>query len=244
MPFKNLNISHNSLRHIAPKSFDELLNIEYLELNHNELQHLHADIFNATSQLQHINLSNNKLTNIDTTLFISLAYLKSLDLSRNQLSNDEFIESLALELQCHELRLNLSDNHYRIVNISSLLSFKQVELAGNWWSCKWLIKEMLKIPKSINFGRTYAVHTDWSLNMLDTKGISCYDEDTRRSILILDTSKVWEQKFEEMKCRVSLKKFLIIFGILIKMIFIFISSNLPLSRFNPLHHHLIGHALN
>lgn len=201
--FQKLNISHNSLSHIAPRSFDELTSLEYLELNHNELQHLHPDIFNVTSLLQHINLSHNKLTNIETELFSSLAYLKSLDLSQNQLSNDEFIENLALELQCHELRLNLSDNHYRIVNISSLASFEQVELAGNWWSCKWLIKEMLKIPKSINFGRSYAVHTEWSLDILETKGINCYDENTRRSIIILDTSRIWEQRFEEMKCAVG-----------------------------------------
>ena len=169
------------------------------------MQHLPAEIFNVTSQLQRINLSRNKLSNLDPTLFTSLSYMKYLDLSQNQLSNDEFIENLAAEHQCHELHLNLSDNHYRNVNISSLMSFEQVELAGNWWSCKWLIREMLKMPKSINFGRSYAVHTDWSITMLETKGINCYDEDSKRNIIILDTSKVWEQKFAEAKCSVNIE---------------------------------------
>lgn len=168
------------------------------------MQNLPAQIFNATSQLQRINLSRNKLSSLDPALFTTLAYLKSLDLSQNQLSDDEFIENLAAEHQCHELRLNLSDNHYRLVNISSLMSFEQVELAGNWWSCKWLIKEMLKLPKSINFGRSYAVHTDWSITMLETTGINCYDEDSRRNIIILDTSQVWEKKFSDVKCAVSI----------------------------------------
>ncbi|XP_073821682.1 uncharacterized protein [Musca autumnalis] len=101
------------------------------------------------------------------------------------------------EIPMHnELQLNLTGNHFRLLNITALLSFGHVELAGNWWSCKWLVQEMMRMPKSINFGQTYAVHTEWSLALLETNGIDCYDEDKKRSVIILDTSKLWEQRME------------------------------------------------
>lgn len=191
------------MQQVPANAFAELFNLAAVDLSNNELQHLPASVFTTCHQLQHVNLSSNKLDRIVATLFSALPALTALDLSQNQLSNDDFLDNLGTEVQSLELHLNLSGNHFRAVNISSLLSFKEVDLAGNWWSCKWLIKEMLRIPKSINFGRSYGVSTDWSLSMLEAKGISCYDEDARRNLIILDTSKIWEQKFEDVICGVS-----------------------------------------
>lgn len=160
-------------------------------------------MFNVTRQLQYIDLSYNLLNDINATTFTTLSYLKELDLSHNHLAKDEFIEMLA-DIPLHDdLQLNLSGNHFRLVNISALLSFGQVELAGNWWSCKWLVKEMMRMPKSVNFGQTYAVHTEWSLSLLETSGIDCYDEDKKRSIIILDTANMWQDRLQMLAKDVS-----------------------------------------
>lgn len=172
-------------------------------MSHNKISHLPPDVFNATRQLQYIDLSYNLMSDINASIFNGLSFLRDLDLSHNQLSRDEFIEMLA-EIPLHnELQLNLTGNHFRLLNITALLNFRHVELAGNWWSCKWLVQEMMRMPKSINFGQTYAVHTEWSLSLLETNGIDCYDEDRKRSIIILDTSQLWEQRMELIASEVS-----------------------------------------
>ncbi|TMW44664.1 hypothetical protein DOY81_010257 [Sarcophaga bullata] len=60
---------------------------------------------------------------------------------------------------------------------------------------------MLKMPKSINFGRSYAVHTDWSLTMLETKGINCYDEDSRRILSYWIQAKCGNKSLQKLSAR-------------------------------------------
>lgn len=241
--FQRLNISNNNLDRLAPNAFADLSSLESIELNHNKISKLSADLFNASRQLQHINLSNNLLNNINATLFTSLAFLKVLDLSHNQLSHDEFIEALAHAdlAQYQDLQLDLSDNHFRVVNITAVMWFGEVKLAGNWWSCKWLVREMLRMPKSVHFGKTYTVNTEWSLSLLEASGVDCYDEDNKRSIIILDTAKLWEQRMEFTDCGVSVEVDKNYFGIFNSELY---STNSPVWTFNHRHHLWYGLKLD
>uniref|UniRef100_A0A1A9W6S5 Uncharacterized protein n=1 Tax=Glossina brevipalpis TaxID=37001 RepID=A0A1A9W6S5_9MUSC len=196
-----LNISNNFLQRINVDTFQMLISLKYVHLNNNNITQLHVNTFNIrTHSLRYINLSHNQLRSVDAALFNNLSNLDFLDLSGNQLQQHEFIDSLANIMKHNRLTLNLSDNGFRSLNMTSLKAYEQVELSNNRWSCKWLIKEMLRKPKSINFGQPLEVYAAWSVNMLQINAMECYDENTKRNIIILDLTEAQERRSKVTKC--------------------------------------------
>lgn len=70
--------------------------------------------------------------------------------------------------------LNMSDNQFQRLNASVLESFGQVRLNRNPWSCQFLILELMKHSKNVEYGKNYVVESTDSI--LNTQGIECTDE--------------------------------------------------------------------
>uniref|UniRef100_A0A1B0FBC2 Uncharacterized protein n=1 Tax=Glossina morsitans morsitans TaxID=37546 RepID=A0A1B0FBC2_GLOMM len=200
-----LNIGNNFLQRISVNGLQMLFSLESLQLNNNNLTQVPVGTFNTdVRSLRNINLSHNQLSSIDATLFSNMPNLRFLDLSGNRLQQNEFIVSLANIMKHNSLTLNLSGNQFRSLNMTALTAYEQVELSDNLWSCKWLIEAMLRKPKSINFGQPLEVHTTWSAEMLKINSIGCYDENIKRSIIILDVSEAQQDRSGKLgKCETS-----------------------------------------
>ncbi|XP_037928301.1 insulin-like growth factor-binding protein complex acid labile subunit [Teleopsis dalmanni] len=200
-----LNISHNFIEDIEARSFHELTNLLHIDISGNNVTRLPADIFNGTKLLQHINLSRNALQEIDATLLATVPFLSTVDLSKNQLHTDAFIKNLATDLNRTALELNLSDNRFSMLNLSALTDFHRVGLAGNVWSCKWLIQELLRMPPTIHFDHSYSVATTWSTAMLNVSGIDCHDEMTQRNIIVLNAGCALDCRSSDSECGLNNK---------------------------------------
>lgn len=59
-----INISHNGLETIQPKSFENCVNITILDLSFNKLKNFSKNVFDETTFATNFQLSHNLLTNL------------------------------------------------------------------------------------------------------------------------------------------------------------------------------------
>ncbi|XP_067620207.1 leucine-rich repeat-containing protein 15 [Eurosta solidaginis] len=202
----HLNLSANAMQPVASSCLGKLINLETIDLSANNLAELPMGFFDSTTQLQRVNLSRNSLTDVPADLFAHLPYLRVLDMSQNQLSTSIFIAYLSALLPRSALTLDLSENHLTRIDTDAMnalyASSGHVELAGNWWHCKWLIVELVRAPSHIHFGYNYALAATWSERLLNVSGIDCYDTETKRSIVVLDARRLWERRhgMDDIEC--------------------------------------------
>ncbi|XP_053959490.1 insulin-like growth factor-binding protein complex acid labile subunit isoform X1 [Anastrepha ludens] len=194
----HLNLSGNALRLLATSCLDKLINLETIDLSANNLTQVPVGLLDAPTQLQRVNLSRNALPDIHATLFAQLPYLRLLDMSHNQLSSGAFIVHFSPLLPRSALTLDLSGNHLTRLDTDAMdalhVCSERVELFGNWWHCEWLIVELVRAPAHFHFGRNYSLAASWSRALLNVSGIDCYDVERKRSIVVLDAGRLWEQR--------------------------------------------------
>lgn len=77
--------SHNSLKKIPSKLFNESIDLAELDLSFNLISEIVEDAFNAKNSVEIINLSFNNISILNVQLFKSLANLHTLQLSHNKI---------------------------------------------------------------------------------------------------------------------------------------------------------------
>jgi Leucine-rich repeat (LRR) protein len=85
MALKTLNLGENIIRSIALKTFENCVNLEYLDLSNNRIEVLDEGIFSGLVSLKTLNLQNNKIRSISTKTFTQLRKLEQLFLMNNQI---------------------------------------------------------------------------------------------------------------------------------------------------------------
>jgi Leucine-rich repeat (LRR) protein len=79
----------NGLANIEKGSFDDLVEVLYLQLDYNELTSLPKNIFDKMEKLQELSLNNNRLKSLDVDLFKNNVNVVLLDLTLNELTSVE-----------------------------------------------------------------------------------------------------------------------------------------------------------
>lgn len=176
---QTLDLSRNSLLHIATFGvpLDHLLR---LNVSGNRLADITNDAtFVRLPRLENIDLSRNRIESIGTEVFAPLPLLYSIDLSYNRLDTENFLQPVG------SLRhLSMAYNRFRTMNLTTFFHFHHVDLAGNPWSCTWLIEEMMEASDGIYFGKNYTI--DGKPHPMTVPGIDCTDETGQlRSIVVL-----------------------------------------------------------
>ena len=124
-----LNLSHNSLRHLAPSVFStHLQSLQVLDLSHNLLTSVDSYWFDHLTALAHLNVSANQVESM-WSRDLWVANLHDLDLSRNVLCNLSGFSNLT-----HLQRLDLSDNQIEEVEgsqLQGLISLRELDLQAN-----------------------------------------------------------------------------------------------------------------
>ncbi|XP_078621718.1 uncharacterized protein LOC144887992 [Branchiostoma floridae x Branchiostoma japonicum] len=94
--FYTLSLSHNHIRGIDSKCFQNLTSLQTLLLDGNSLQSIHPSWFHNLKRLGHLSLKSNSIEIIPPQAFKSLSRLVHLDLSRNVLTclSRETVEGL------------------------------------------------------------------------------------------------------------------------------------------------------
>nr|XP_029732567.1 leucine-rich repeat-containing protein 15-like [Aedes albopictus] len=163
------NASHNHITQLNKYIFKDFSAVRILDLSGNRLAYIDNKLFEYSPRLELLNLSRNTISEIEPNIFEDARKLLTLDLSHNQLSEDAFLWPI-VSLS----HLNMSDNQFQRLNASVLESFGQVRLNRNPWSCQFLILELMKHSKNVEYGKNYVVESTDSI--LNTQGIECTDE--------------------------------------------------------------------
>ncbi|XP_023172233.2 insulin-like growth factor-binding protein complex acid labile subunit [Drosophila hydei] len=202
---ERINVSHNSLEHIAVDALHPLSAVFQLDLSYNRLKTLPENLLHGNRQLKHIDISNNQLSQLHPGLLQQLTHLTQLNLARNLLNEASWLQRLAPGLNRLALRVDLSSNRLQSLNLSSLLFFEQVQLSDNRWNCSWLVKHMLRTPPTaLNFARSWPMLSAWSVQqLLNIRGIDCFDGQQNRSIVLLDVSAARQQTPPDCDCKSS-----------------------------------------
>lgn len=174
---QSLNLSRNALTHLHPLA--QLDQLQQLNISDNRLVEIAGDTFAPLRQLQSIDLAANRLERIDTATFANNHLLRSVDVAHNRLDTENFLQPVA------SLRhLSMAYNRFHTMNLTTFFHFHNVNLAGNPWSCTWLIEEMMVAADGIHFGKNYTV--DGGAHPMTVPGIDCTDEAGQlRSIVVL-----------------------------------------------------------
>jgi Leucine-rich repeat (LRR) protein len=154
-----LSLGYNKIEKVQPHSFDDLVELIYMELQHNELESLPEDIFAKNKKLEQISLDNNKLKVISANFFVNNLQLKTLDLQNKSISQIEkdFQQNLR-----YSLRVDLKGN----LCINETI---QVKFVSKW------SKELSKFKDcNVNF----------AINVLESKSIkfSKFDDENAKQV--------------------------------------------------------------
>lgn len=143
----------------------------------------------GNTQLKDVHLDHNKLEKLSQQMTKPLIHLHQLNLAGNRLEDANWLQRLPAALNHLALRVDLSSNHLRSINMSSLVHFQHVKLADNRWDCTWLARFMLRPPPAaLNFERSWPMLSAWKDELLNVRGIDCFDGHENRSIILIDVS--------------------------------------------------------
>ncbi|XP_065092163.1 insulin-like growth factor-binding protein complex acid labile subunit isoform X2 [Ochlerotatus camptorhynchus] len=185
------NASHNQLSQLNKYIFKDFSLVRVLDLSGNRLVYIENKLFEYSPRLETLNLSRNAIAEIEPNIFEDSKKLYSLDLSHNQLMEDAFLWPIV-----NLKHLNMSFNMFHRLNTSLLESLGHVKLHRNPWSCQFLILELLKQSKNVEYGKDYVVTSKESI--LNTQGIECTDErGKQRDIVIVESAAKTEYSSSE-----------------------------------------------
>lgn len=174
------NASHNHITQLNKYIFKDFSLVRILDLSANRLAYIDNKLFEYSSRLEVLNLSGNALSDIEPNIFEDSKRLRTLDLSHNQLSLDAFLWPVT-----NLDHLNMSHNQFQQLNVSTLQGLGHVRLNGNPWTCQFLILELMKHSKNVEYGKNYAVVSADSI--MNTQGIECMDERGKpRDIIVVE----------------------------------------------------------
>lgn len=174
-----------------------------LDLSFNRLDELPELLFHGNTQLKDLNIGHNRLKKLSHELITPLIQLQQLNVASNWLEAANWLQQLPPALNRLALRVDLSANHLRSMNLSSLIHFQQINLADNRWDCTWLARFMLRSPPSaLNFQRAWPMLSGWNEDLLSVRGIDCFDGRDNRSIILIDVSAA-RQPDSQCDCQVS-----------------------------------------
>ncbi|XP_016964339.1 leucine-rich repeat-containing G-protein coupled receptor 5 [Drosophila biarmipes] len=201
---ERLNISHNNVEVMDTESLESLVALLRIDLSFNLLTILPENLLHANSQLEELILASNQVEQLSPQILLNQNHLRYIKLAGNALRDASFLQSLSPSLNRLSLYVDLSSNRLKSVNLSSLLHFRYINLADNNWNCAWLVANLVrKLPASVNFVRPWTVINDWSENTTSIEGIDCTEGGSNRSIILLDVSKVSQQRTGDCDCGVT-----------------------------------------
>lgn len=134
-----MNASHNQIASIPSIALKGLDKLKHLDVSHNKLTHILDNQFSSVNSIESINISHNELNSIQPFTFSDLNNLETLDLASNQLQTDGFIEQAAAIKS-----IDLQNNQYHEMNLTSFKSIGNVYLNNNPWNCSWLMNALAK----------------------------------------------------------------------------------------------------
>ncbi|XP_028155615.1 leucine-rich repeat-containing G-protein coupled receptor 4-like [Diabrotica virgifera virgifera] len=164
-----LDIRSNLLKEIDFDMLAGLNQLSELWLGSNMISKLTMGCFRSLKQLRTLDLSSNKISTIGAGVFNGLESITDLDLSNNQISylNEDIFHNMK------NLRvLSIAYNNLTSFNMKALIShvlwFREIDMNGNNWTCKLLIR-ISKENKPVHFvdGKSY--------NVSNVFGIPCRD---------------------------------------------------------------------
>jgi len=186
------------------ESLGTLVALLQIDLSSNQLTTLPEKLFDANTQLEEIILANNQIRQLSPEMLLNQNHLRYIKFAGNALVDADFLQRLSPSLNRLSLYVDLSSNRLKSVGLSSLLHFRYLNLADNNWNCAWLVENLVrKLPASVNFVRPWRVINDWSENITNIEGIDCTEGGSNRSIILLDVSKVPQEKTDNCECVVS-----------------------------------------
>lgn len=201
---QHLNVSHNHIVHINGDCLQPLSNLQQLDISYNGLKSLPEELFRLKSQLRIIDIARNQIVKLEPNFLMPLINLNQLKLAGNQLEDASWLHHVAPALNHMALRVDLSSNYIKSLNLSSLVSFEHVYLADNLWDCAWLIKNMLRTPPAaLSFNRSWPMLSSYTDDLLNIRGIDCFDGQRNRSIVLLDVDADRKQQVQSCNCEVS-----------------------------------------
>ncbi|XP_035262019.1 toll-like receptor 21 [Anguilla anguilla] len=145
----SLNISHNHVSHIPPRSMSHLWHLKNLRIDCNHLKKVSTHAFLNLTQLKMLNLSSNNIETIEPLAFIDLQNLTELVLSKNSLQNVQPQVFWELKkLQILNFRINSLSNFSEIVeSVAHLQSLKELDLCNNHLNS---LHHSLSLPPSLS----------------------------------------------------------------------------------------------
>lgn len=81
-----LDLSHNSIRHLQPGTFAGLVKLRTVILNNNRIDRLEDRLFESLEHLHKIEFKNNQIHRVGLNVFVNLPALQSINLDLNRLS--------------------------------------------------------------------------------------------------------------------------------------------------------------
>jgi Leucine-rich repeat (LRR) protein len=143
--FENLEsfrITKTSLKFVARKPLENLVNLRHLSLDSNKIEIIYGDAFNDLVKLTSLYISNNKIDFLHPQLFVNCPRLRYFWCDYNKL---EQIDGRIFENSKEIEWINLS--HNRIVNVGidfrELKKLIYVNLERNRGSCSFIFDEFL-----------------------------------------------------------------------------------------------------
>lgn len=162
-----LDISFNNFTLISYHLFDNLKSLYYLSIRNNRINKIEVGCFREAKLLRELDLSNNKIKILEIGVFVGIDNLNKLDISHNKLNviSDGVFHNLR-----HLQVLNAAYNNISFLSVENTLShmvgLREINLAGNQWSCSFLIT-VIK-----DFGKIKIVEGA-DINITNVNGISC-----------------------------------------------------------------------
>lgn len=163
---KVLNASHNAIKLVDNTTFDDAGNLQFLDLSHNQLTNMQPRTFVRLRQLDSLKLNNNSIESISDDAFdgLNLSYL---DLSCNKLRSEDFLWPSTVNVRF----LNLTFNDFVEINVS-VLEHISVDLWGEFWwwnllfSSSWFRFAIWDAPTSLQYLFIFLLLLRWSISEL------------------------------------------------------------------------------
>ena len=117
---RRLNLTHNNLQFIKPKSFGYMYKVMMLDLRYNKIHQIKSHNFLGLQSLHYLSLRNFQIFGFEISPFYGLAEIRHLDLSFNRFTHirrDMFIDLIAIRI------IDLRNNNFLsidFINIAGL----------------------------------------------------------------------------------------------------------------------------
>ena len=151
---QKLNVAHNNISSLHPRTFSGLLNLVEVDLRHNSLATVPSHAFPQSQSLMILSLAHNPITEVRSDAFSHLRQLTKLDLSYCQISS---LHSGALHNLASLERLYIEGNRLRVVSDVLQLGsgLHGISLHDNPWHCDCDLRPLRDWLVQTNVPRLY-----------------------------------------------------------------------------------------